>query len=40
MIRTGGQIVCEALIREGVDVIFGLPGGRDPAALPDAAAVS
>ena len=27
MIRTGGQIVCEALIREGVDVIFGLPGG-------------
>ena len=27
MMRTGGQIVCEALIREGVDVIFGLPGG-------------
>ena len=27
MRRTGGQIVCEALIREGVDVIFGLPGG-------------
>ncbi len=24
---TGAQIVCEALIREGVDVIFGLPGG-------------
>ncbi len=23
----GGQIVCEALLREGVDVIFGLPGG-------------
>ena len=23
----GGQIVCESLIREGVDVIFGLPGG-------------
>ena len=25
--KTGGQIVCESLIREGVDVIFGLPGG-------------
>ena len=25
--RTGGQMVCESLIREGVDVIFGLPGG-------------
>jgi len=24
---TGGQMVCEALIREGVDLIFGLPGG-------------
>ncbi|NQU96595.1 MAG: biosynthetic-type acetolactate synthase large subunit [Chloroflexi bacterium] len=24
---TGGQIVCEALVREGVDVIFGIPGG-------------
>ena len=24
---TGGQMVCESLIREGVDVIFGLPGG-------------
>jgi acetolactate synthase-1/2/3 large subunit len=24
---TGGQIVCEALLNEGVDVIFGLPGG-------------
>ncbi|GIT17133.1 MAG: hypothetical protein CM1200mP38_7900 [Dehalococcoidia bacterium] len=24
---TGGQIVCESLIREGVDTIFGLPGG-------------
>ena len=24
---TGGEIVCESLIREGVDVIFGLPGG-------------
>ena len=24
---TGGQMVCESLIREGVDVVFGLPGG-------------
>ena len=24
---TGGDIVCEALIKEGVDVVFGLPGG-------------
>ena len=24
---TGGQIVCESLLKEGVDVIFGLPGG-------------
>ena len=27
MKRTGGQIVWEALKREGVDVIFGYPGG-------------
>ena len=27
MRKTGGQIVCDALIREGVDVVFGLPGG-------------
>lgn len=27
MKMTGGQMVCESLIREGVDVIFGLPGG-------------
>ena len=27
MQRTGAQIVCEAFIKEGVDVIFGLPGG-------------
>ena len=27
MQRTGAQMVCEALIKEGVDVIFGLPGG-------------
>jgi acetolactate synthase I/II/III large subunit len=25
--RTGAQIICEALIREGVDVMFGYPGG-------------
>ena len=24
---SGGKIVCESLIREGVDLIFGLPGG-------------
>ena len=24
---TGGQIMCEALVRQGVDVIFGIPGG-------------
>ena len=24
---TGAQMVCESLLREGVDVIFGLPGG-------------
>jgi len=27
MMLTGGQIVCESLIKEGVDVIFGIPGG-------------
>ena len=27
MIKNGSQMVCESLIREGVDVIFGLPGG-------------
>ena len=25
--RTGAQIICEALVREGVEVIFGIPGG-------------
>jgi acetolactate synthase-1/2/3 large subunit len=25
--RTGAQIMCEALVREGVDVMFGIPGG-------------
>ncbi|MBI4305543.1 MAG: acetolactate synthase large subunit, partial [Chloroflexi bacterium] len=24
---TGGQVVCESLLREGVEVVFGLPGG-------------
>ena len=27
MIRTGAQLICESLLREGVDIIFGLPGG-------------
>ena len=27
MKKTGGQIVCESLLLEGVDVIFGIPGG-------------
>ncbi len=27
MRMTGGQMVCKSLIQEGVDVIFGLPGG-------------
>jgi len=25
--RSGAQVMCEALVREGVDVIFGIPGG-------------
>jgi len=25
--RTGAQILCEALVRQGVEVIFGIPGG-------------
>ena len=24
---TGAQIVCESLLQEGVDTIFGIPGG-------------
>ena len=24
---TGGEIVCEALLNEGVELVFGLPGG-------------
>ena len=27
MKMNGGQMVCESLLREGVDTIFGLPGG-------------
>jgi len=26
-LRTGAQILCEALVREGVEVVFGIPGG-------------
>ena len=29
--RTGGEVVCDAMLAEGVDVIFGMPGG---ASLP------
>jgi acetolactate synthase-1/2/3 large subunit len=25
--RTGAQVMCEALLREGVEVVFGIPGG-------------
>jgi hypothetical protein len=25
--RTGAQVMCEALIRNGVEVMFGIPGG-------------
>jgi acetolactate synthase I/II/III large subunit len=28
MILTGAQILCESLIKEGVEVIFGFPGGK------------
>src|SRR4030043_1896780 len=27
MKKTGAQILCESLLREGVEVIFGFPGG-------------
>ena len=37
MKMTGAQIVCESLLREGVDTIFGLPGG---AVLPFYGALS
>jgi acetolactate synthase-1/2/3 large subunit len=26
-VRTGAQILCEALIRQGVEIVFGIPGG-------------
>jgi acetolactate synthase-1/2/3 large subunit len=26
-LRSGAQIMCEALVRQGVDVVFGIPGG-------------
>ncbi|MEP7383008.1 MAG: biosynthetic-type acetolactate synthase large subunit [Gemmatimonadota bacterium] len=26
-VRTGAQVMCEALVREGVEVMFGIPGG-------------
>ena len=25
--RTGGQVVCDVMVEEGVDAIFGMPGG-------------
>ncbi|HEX7403639.1 MAG TPA: thiamine pyrophosphate-binding protein, partial [Usitatibacter sp.] len=25
--RTGAQLICEALVREGVEIMFGIPGG-------------
>ena len=25
--KTGGQIIWESLVHEGVDVVFGIPGG-------------
>ena len=25
--KTGGQIVCEGLLKQGVDTVFGIPGG-------------
>ena len=34
---TGAEIVCESLLKEGVDVLFGLPGG---AVLPFYGALS
>ena len=27
MLKKGSQIVCESLLREGCDVVFGIPGG-------------
>ena len=37
MEMTGAEIICESLLREGVDTIFGLPGG---AVLPFYGALS
>ncbi len=25
--KTGAQLLCETLVREGVEVVFGVPGG-------------
>ena len=30
-VRTGGDVICDAIIDEGIEVIFGMPGG---ASLP------
>ena len=27
---TGAEIVCESLLQEGVDILFGIPGGAIP----------
>ena len=35
----GGQMICQALLNEGVDTVFGIPGGAIIAALPDAAPI-
>ncbi len=31
---TGAQILCESLFKEGVDIVFGYPGGQVLAAVP------
>ena len=28
--KTGGQIVCEGLLKQGVSTVFGIPGGCAP----------
>lgn len=33
--KTGGQIIWESLMREGVDVVFGIPGGANMPAYDD-----
>ena len=30
---TGAQILCESLLKEGVDVMFGYPGWGGPSSL-------